>query len=85
MHCYLKSEKSLWTVGYYTPEGRWESESDFNSQEKAAERVHWLNGGGNNSIIARLDDMEKEIARIGKTATKAANEASCLANGTQPD
>jgi hypothetical protein len=33
------------TVGHYTPEGVWESESDHNTSEAAAARVHWLNGG----------------------------------------
>lgn len=35
----------LWTVGYYEPSGKWIPESDHDSAEKAAERVHFLNGG----------------------------------------
>jgi hypothetical protein len=55
-YVYIKTEKShseggeyypgLWTVGFFTPEGRFEPESDHGSAEKAAERVHYLNGGG---------------------------------------
>lgn len=46
MCVYIKSEPSLWTVGFYSPDGEWHPEGDYDSQEKAAERVHWLNGGG---------------------------------------
>jgi len=42
---YLQSEPGLFTVGFYRPDGRWEPESDHDSREKAAERVHYLNGG----------------------------------------
>jgi hypothetical protein len=42
---YLRSEPQLWTVGFYRPDGKWESESDHGSKDEAAERVHYLNGG----------------------------------------
>jgi len=46
MWVYKRSEGNhLWTVGFYTPAGGWESESDHPSKEKAAARVHYLNGG----------------------------------------
>jgi hypothetical protein len=41
---YLRSEPGLWTVGFYTPDGEWEPESDHGSADEAAERVHYLNG-----------------------------------------
>jgi len=47
-YVYIKSEPKLWTVGFYHPNGEWEAESDYSSAEKAAERVHWLNGGKRN-------------------------------------
>lgn len=34
-YVYIKSEPQLWTVGFYTPEGRWEPESDHSSAEDA--------------------------------------------------
>ena len=43
---YLKSEANLWTVGFFKPDGTWESDSDHHSPKEAAERVHYLNGGG---------------------------------------
>lgn len=42
---YLRSEPQLWTVGFYRPDGKWESESDHGSPDEAAARVHYLNGG----------------------------------------
>lgn len=35
---------SLWTVGFYDPQGTWHPESDFATPKEAAERVAWLNG-----------------------------------------
>lgn len=42
---YQQTEPGLWTVGFYTPEGKWQTDSDHGSRESAAERVHYLNGG----------------------------------------
>lgn len=42
---YWRSEPGLWTVGYYTPQGERVPESDHESTEEAAKRVHYLNGG----------------------------------------
>ena len=55
-YVYIKSEKAqtfpdgshcndLFTVGFYTPDGKWEPESDHTTTESAAARVHYLNGG----------------------------------------
>ena len=35
---------SLWTVGFYTPDGKFNPESDHETPDAAAERVSWLNG-----------------------------------------
>lgn len=45
MYVYIRSETNLWTVGFYSPDGKWNPESDHATQEKAARRVRWLNGG----------------------------------------
>lgn len=37
--------ENFFVVGHYDPQGRWHAESDQNTREEAAERVHWLNGG----------------------------------------
>lgn len=44
MFVYKKTEKWLWTVGFYSPDGKWNPESDHDSKDEAAERVAWLNG-----------------------------------------
>lgn len=51
MYVYIKSERYLWTVGFYKPNGEFEPESDHDSQEKAAQRVRFLNGG--NELLKR--------------------------------
>lgn len=43
-YVYIRSEPGLWTVGFYTPAGRFEAESDHSDREEAARRVAWLNG-----------------------------------------
>ena len=50
MYVYKFTEKvddftDLYTVGFYTPDGKWIPESDHNDKEDAAKRVHYLNGG----------------------------------------
>ena len=44
MYVYIKTESCLWTVGFYDPKGKWNSESDWDNKEDAAKRVAWLNG-----------------------------------------
>ena len=46
-YVYIQTEPRLWTVGFYTPSGKWVPESDWPSPEEAAQRVHYLNGGSN--------------------------------------
>lgn len=45
MWIYIKSEPTLWTVGFYDPQGKWHADSDHPSASEAAQRVHYLNGG----------------------------------------
>jgi hypothetical protein len=45
MYVYIRSEKYLYTVGFYDPKGKWIPESDHDTEESAAKRVHYLNGG----------------------------------------
>ena len=61
---YLKSKTPdrLWTVGFYTPEGRWEAESDHDSPEEAAQRVRWLSGGGVAEGLPELVNAIRAIA-----------------------
>ena len=45
MYVFISFETGLWTVGFYSPDGKWHPESDHDSKESAAKRVHYLNGG----------------------------------------
>ena len=48
MYVYNKvknGEFTLYVVGYFNPRGKWVAESDHDSAESAAKRVHYLNGG----------------------------------------
>lgn len=40
------TDPDLWTVGFYAPDNAWHADRDFSSQEEAAQRVAYLNGGG---------------------------------------
>ena len=44
MYVYINSEPGLWTVGFYSPDGKWHPESDHDDHNEAAKRVAWLNG-----------------------------------------
>jgi hypothetical protein len=45
MYVYIRSERRLWTVGFYDPDGKWHPESDHEWPQVAAARVAYLNGG----------------------------------------
>ena len=54
MYVYIESENwydddginhKLYTVGHYSPDGKFIPESDHGTIEEAANRVHYLNGG----------------------------------------
>ena len=36
---------TFYTVGFYGPDGNWNTDSDCETREQAAKRVHYLNGG----------------------------------------
>lgn len=45
MYVYLRTEPNfLWAVGFWKPDGKWESESYHDSKDKAVARVAYLNG-----------------------------------------
>jgi len=46
MWVYRQTEPQLWTVGYYSPDGDWHSDSDHSTRSEAAARARWLNGKG---------------------------------------
>lgn len=63
MYVYIRTEPQLWTVGFFSPDGEWHPESDWDSPEEARRRVHFLNGGGyENPIKETLDRLAKWLA-----------------------
>jgi GH24 family phage-related lysozyme (muramidase) len=61
---YIKSEPGLWTVGTGTQGTDWIPESDHTSTDEAAARVHYLNGGNDNSLVARIRRQDDTIAQL---------------------
>lgn len=45
MWVYIESEHNLWTVGFYDPQEKWHSDSDWDNRNDARNRVRFLNGG----------------------------------------
>lgn len=67
MYVYIKSEPGLWTVGFYSPNGKWNTDSDHNSKQEAGERVAFLNGQQVSTPIPILTpcvELEKEVERL---------------------
>jgi len=63
---YLRSEPGLWTVGFYDPEGRFQTDSDHIVREDAARRVAYLNGGAEPPAIDELEsDFRDLVVRYG--------------------
>lgn len=44
MWVYIRSDAG-YTVGFWSPDKTWHSDSDWPTREQAASRVHFLNGG----------------------------------------
>lgn len=65
---YKKTEQYLWTVGTDDYNDKWYPESDHDSKESAAARVHFLNGGNDEATIAALTEkikaLEAQVARL---------------------
>ena len=64
MYVYKRTEfppYCLYTVGYYEPNGEWQTDSDHETTETAAERVAWLNGSRpmEQEIISLLIEQQK--------------------------
>lgn len=57
-YVYIRSEPGLFTVGFYRPDGEFETDSDHTEQNAARERVHYLNGGAREVIITSAKNDE---------------------------
>lgn len=65
---------SLYTTGFYDPNGQWHPEGDYEKELEAAERVHWLNGG--NSDNSRVAELERECERLRSEIERLIQELS---------
>lgn len=74
MYVYLRSEPSLWTVGFYHPDGRWEAESDHQRAEEAAQRVHWLSGGQDVSRLTQAAPALLAACRMAESVVRRLGE-----------
>lgn len=97
MYVYKQTEPSLWTVGFYEPDGTWIAESDHDNPYDAAERVHYLSGkqAGHRSFPIRVavppgeeGDAEEEAIKSLSTRERAEamlargkGEIACTENG----
>lgn len=63
MYVYIRSEPALWTVGHYGQGGTWIPESDHDSEQSAADRVHWLHGGRPKSLQYALEEVRDFFAQ----------------------
>ena len=63
MYVYQQTEPTLFTVGYYTPEGEWKPESDQDTRVEAAGRVSTLNGSNHHAELIKnaIDQLERRL------------------------
>jgi len=73
-YVYRKTEKFLWTVGYYVGND-WYPESDRDSIEEASNRCHFLNGGNEKLVEENesLKSINKELLEALKNYTNEVN------------
>lgn len=45
MWVFLKNKDGVYEVGFYTPDGSWNPTDKYETNEEAAMRVNYLNGG----------------------------------------
>jgi hypothetical protein len=82
---YLRSEPALWTVGFHDPNGTWHPDSDHGSDEAAAQRVHWLNGGSVPEQETRPEYTERTARFWIREAFRLAARDGWSAFDTHPD
>lgn len=66
MYVYKRTDHQLYTVGFYSPDGEWEPESDHDNIRDAAARVVSLNGGTQikNPSKDECDQLLKSIDHV---------------------
>jgi hypothetical protein len=73
MWYYKQTEPQLWTVGH--GEGKdWTTDSDHDSQDSAARRVAYLNGG-RPSLLSEVQPLLAEIIELSALSNMAASDS----------
>jgi hypothetical protein len=66
---YIQSEPNLYTVGFYSPDGKWNTDSDWPTKSEASLKVSFLNGSLGQGRFITDQDIEDEMNRRGITGT----------------
>lgn len=56
MWVYIETEPGCYTVGHYSPDGRYHTDSDHDTKKAAGERVAYLNGRYNPALDQALNE-----------------------------
>jgi hypothetical protein len=56
---YIRSEATLFTVGFYDPTGKWHTDSDHDTRDAAAARVAYLNG---RASLEEIETVARDVA-----------------------
>lgn len=78
MWVYIQTEPGLFTVGFFDPENKWHGDSD-GTQKECAERVHYLNGGGDEGKLAVAVEALVTVAKESYDGNASATAAAALA------
>jgi hypothetical protein len=70
-YVYESFEPGLWTVGFYSPDGKFRPEGDYTDRIAAGQRVHFLNGGTSAALQRERDEYLGEANRRGKVLGEA--------------
>lgn len=54
---YVCSEPGLYTVGFYSPDGKWHTDSDHKTKGLAAERCAYLNGTCGKDVMEAAKEL----------------------------
>jgi hypothetical protein len=54
VYVYIESQKGVFTVGFYDPQKKFRPDSDHETAESAAARVHYLNGGTTDAKLSHV-------------------------------
>ena len=82
----------LFTVGFYSPNGEWHTDSDWENKDEAAKRVSYLNGGTDTEEDFKRRIRNPYFLKLNKTVTIGVRNDSydvfwsmAITHGTTPE